>query len=143
MLDDILKEILEAALHKCIYDDKARRNKSLNKAKEDMKASEKSACYIVYSVCGFCYLILLLIIPFLLWLQGMSLLYFWQWGFLLHFFLVEIAILLARAVKKSPQNSLRQLLFIRYRVRPLWMHIARWLPLTVSLSILLYHQFLI
>ncbi len=60
---------------------------------------------------------------------------------MLHFVLSELMILLARSIKKDSQHSLRQLLFIRYRTRPFWMHAARWLPLTVSISLLLVQKF--
>ncbi len=139
MLNDLLQDILEGVLYHSLFDRKARNNKTLNKVRAKITSSEKAACHLLYLSSGTCYLILLVIIPLFFWLQGSQLLEFWACGFALHFIFTELMIRLARAVKKSPQqHSLRELLFILHRIRPFWMHVARWLPLALSLSILIY-----
>ncbi len=138
MLDDIFKELLEGILYECVYDGKARHNKQLNKAREQMTSAEKTACTVIYYTTGTSYLALLVVVPLCFALQGSLLLEVWAWGFLLHFLLSELMILLARRIKNSPQSSLRQLLFIRHRIRHFWMHTARWLPLVFSLILLIY-----
>ncbi len=142
MIQDILQDLLQGIFYESVFDGKARRNKKLDKEKESMPTSEKLASHIVYYASGISLLIIFVVLPLLYQLQGTQLANFWKWGFFVHFLFIELCILIARAVKKGSPRSLRQIFFIRMRIRPFVMHATRWLPLLISLAILSYQQFL-